>query len=87
MNMFGNIFEDDFCNCFSSFSYMVVFGNDLFRIVFIVNVVLNVFFCIMVIVINVLVIILIWYLYLLWILVNMLLISFVMFDLGVGLIL
>lgn len=86
MNMFGNIFEDDFCYCFGSFSYMVVFGNDLFRIVFIVNVVLNVFFCIMVILINVLVIILIWYLYLLWILVNMLLISFVMFDLGVGLI-
>lgn len=85
--MSGNISEDDFCNRFSSFSYMAALGNDPFRTAFIVNAVLNVPFCITATVTNALVIISIWHSYSLWTPANMLLISLAMSDLGVGLIL
>ena len=77
--------EYEFCNRFKGYSYMATTGNDPFKTAFVVNAILNVPFCIIATVTNILVIISIWRSYKLRTPANMLLIGLALSDVGVGL--
>lgn len=77
---------DKFCHRFKGYHYMSTAGNDPFKTGFIIDAILNVPFCIITTLANVLVIISIWRSYQLRTPANMLLIGLALSDLGVGLV-